>query len=114
MHHRALKNQWGWDGFTTQDVMRCRLLAGTVALAYWSLFARLANPDHHREAITSLPLLLSAVVRRTQHAGQVTLTISSTHGMHDKARPAYLRIASLLAELRKSAEQLAQPRLSRD
>ena len=32
-----LKNQWGWGGFTTQDLTRCRLLAGTVALVYnWS------------------------------------------------------------------------------
>jgi len=75
-----LKNQWGWGGFTTQDLTRCRLLAGTVALIYnwWSLFARLADPAHHREAITSRPLLLSAIARRTRHAGQVTLTISST------------------------------------
>src|SRR3977135_3615957 len=103
-----LKNQWGWGGFTTQDLTRCRLLAGTVALAYnwWSLFARLADPEHHREAITSRPLLLSAIARRTQHAGQITLTISSTHGMHDKARSAYLRIAGFLAELRDNAEPL--------
>ena len=48
-----LKNQWGWGGFTTQDLTRCRLLAGIVALAYnwWSLFTRLADPEHHREAI---------------------------------------------------------------
>jgi hypothetical protein len=85
-----LKNQWGWGGFTTQDLPRCRKLAGLVALAYnwFSLFVRLADPEHHREAITSRPLLLSAIARRTQHAGQVTLTISSTHGMRDKARRA--------------------------
>ena len=53
-----LKNQWGWGGFTTQDLTRCRLLAGMVALIYnwWSLFVRLADPEHHREAITSRPL----------------------------------------------------------
>jgi hypothetical protein len=103
-----LKNQWGWGGFTTQDLTRCRLLAGTVALVYnwWSLFARLADPEHHREAITTRPLLLSAIARRTQHAGQVTLTISSTHGMRDKARVAYVRIAGFLAGLRENAEQL--------
>jgi hypothetical protein len=103
-----LKNQWGWGGFTTQDLTRCRLLAGTVALIYnwWSLFARLADPAHHREAITSRPLLLSAIARRTRHAGQVTLTISSTHGRRDKARRAYVRIAGFLAELRENAEQL--------
>jgi DDE family transposase len=103
-----LKNQWGWGGFTTQDLTRCRLLAGMVALIYnwWSLFVRLADPEHHREAITSRPLLLSAIARRTQHAGQVTLTVSSTHGMQHKARRAYVRIAGFLAELRKTAEQL--------
>ena len=103
-----LKNQWGWGGFTTQDLKRCRLVAGMVALIYnwWSLFVRLADPEHHREAITSRPLLLSAIARRTQHAGQVTLTISSAHGLRDKARHAYVRIAGFLADLRKTAEQL--------
>jgi Transposase DDE domain group 1 len=103
-----LKNQWGWGGFTTQDLTRCRLLAGMVALVYnwWSLFVRLADPDHHREAITTRPLLLSAIAQRTQHAGQTTLTISSTHGMRDKARRAYVRIAGFLAGLRENAEQL--------
>jgi hypothetical protein len=103
-----LKNQWGWGGFTTQDLHRCRLLAGTVALVYnwWNLFTRLADPEHHREALTSRPLLLSAVARQTQHAGQVTLSISSTHGLRDKARQAYVRIAGFLAGLRVNAEQL--------
>ena len=79
-----------------------------MALIYnwWSLFARLADPDHHREAITSRPLLLSAIARRTRHAGQMRLTISSMHGLRDKARRAYVRIAGFLAELRENAEQL--------
>jgi hypothetical protein len=103
-----LKNQWGWGGFTTQDLARCRLLAGMVALIYnwWSLFVRLADPDHHREAITTRPLLLSAIAQRSQHAGQVKLTISSMHGARDNAREAYVRIAGFLERLRKSAEQL--------
>lgn len=29
-----LKNQWGWGGFTTQDLARCRLMARMVALVY--------------------------------------------------------------------------------
>ena len=125
----ALKNQCGWGGFdplrgsNTQDLTRCRLLAATVALVYnwsgvsvslagasetprWSLFARLADPEHHREAITTRPLLLSAIASRTQHAGQVTPTISSTHGMRDKARRAYVHIAGFLAGRRENAEQL--------
>ena len=103
-----LKNQWGWGGFTTHDLKRCRLLAGSVALIFnwWSLFVRLADPDHRLEAITSRPLLMQAIARQTQHAGQVTLTISSTHGERHKARRAYLRIARFLAQLRQTAEQL--------
>jgi hypothetical protein len=59
----------------------------------------LVDPEHHREALTSRPLLLSAIACRTQHAGQVTLTtISSMHGMRDKARRACVRIAGFLAE----------------
>ena len=53
-----LKNQWGWGGFTTQDLARCRLTARMVALVYnwWNIFVRLARPDKHLEAITSRPL----------------------------------------------------------
>ncbi len=41
-----LKNHWGWGGFTTQDLKRCRFMARLTALMYngWSLFVRLADP----------------------------------------------------------------------
>jgi hypothetical protein len=57
-----IKNHWGWGGFTTQDIKPCRIIARMIArmiaLIYnwWNIFARLANPDKHMEAITSLPL----------------------------------------------------------
>jgi hypothetical protein len=103
-----LKNQWGWGGFTTHDLNRCQIMAGIVALAanWWNLFARLADPDHHREAITSRPLLLEAIGRQTNHAGRTTLRISSTHGQRHRARAAFTRIAAFFAELRETAEQL--------
>jgi Transposase DDE domain group 1 len=103
-----LKNQWGWGGYTTHDLTRCGILARTVALAanWWNLFVRLADPDHHREAITSRPLLLEAIGRQTNHAGRTTLTISSMHGQRSRARRALTRVAAFFAELRASAEQL--------
>src|SRR5258708_32152981 len=73
---------------------------------WWSLFVRLADLDHRPEAITSRPLLMQAIARQTQHAGQVTLTLSSTHGDQHKARRAYLRIAGFRARCRGPAEQL--------
>jgi hypothetical protein len=103
-----LKNQWGWGGFTTRDLKRCRLMTGLVALFFnwWNLFVRLADPNHHREAITSRPLLLQAIGRRTSHAGRTTVTITSSHGEHHRARKALTRIAGFFATLRKTAEQL--------
>ena len=104
-----LKNQWGWGGFTTHDLARCQLMARIVALAYnwWTLFGRLADPDRHHEAITSRPLMMHAIARRTEHAGRTTLTITSTHGDHAEARRAYRRIAAFFATLRSTAEQLS-------
>jgi hypothetical protein len=104
-----LKNQWGWGGFTTHDLARCQLMARIVALTYnwWSLFARLADPDRHQEAITSRPLLMHAIARRTEHAGQTTLTITHIHGDHRKAQAACQQIAAFLTALRATAEQLA-------
>jgi hypothetical protein len=66
-----LKNQWGWGGYTTQDLERCNLSARAVALIYnwWSWYVRLAHPKARLEAITSRPLLLAGVARLTQHAG---------------------------------------------
>jgi hypothetical protein len=102
------KNHWGLGGFTTRDFKRCRLLAASVALIYnwWSLFVRPADPDQHREVNTSRPLLLQAIARKTQHAGQTTLSVSSTHGEQQTARRAYLRIARFFAGLRAKKEQL--------
>jgi hypothetical protein len=103
-----LKNQWGWGGYTTQDLTRCQIMARVVALAanWWNLFVRLADPDQHREAITSRPLLLEAIGRQTKHAGRTTVTISSAHGQRDRARRALTRVAAFFAELRETAEQL--------
>jgi len=104
-----LKNQWGWGGFTTHDLHRCQLAARGVALAYnwWSLFVRLAHPDARREALTSRPWLMSSVGRRTEHAGQTTITLTGLHAHFEKARAALLRVSSLLQGwVAQAAEQL--------
>jgi hypothetical protein len=80
-----------------------------VALVYnwWSLFVRLANPEARREAITSRPWLMTSVGRRTEHAGQTTLTLIGLHAEFEKARAALLRVSALLQDwLAKAAEQL--------
>ena len=104
-----LKNQWGWSGFTTKDLARCRLAAQMVALFYnwWNLFVRLAEPEKHLEAITSRPLLLSAIGERVRHGRQTTLRVASTHGQAGWARSALDGVARFLRGLIESPEQLA-------
>jgi hypothetical protein len=104
-----LKNQWGWGGFTTHDLHRCQLAARAVAVVYnwWSLFVRLAHPEARREAITSRPWLMSSVGRRTEHAGQTTITLTGLHAHFEKARAALMRVSALLQGwVADAAEQL--------
>jgi hypothetical protein len=102
-----LKNHWGWAGFTTHDLKRCQIIARLIALVYnwWTLFGRLADPDHHREALTSRPLLLHGIARQTRHAGQTRLTITASHGRRHQAVRALRRIATFFEDLRQTAEQ---------
>ena len=102
-----LKNQWGWGGFATQDLKRCRLSAMGVAMVYnwWSLFVRLANPQARMEAITSRPLLLSGVGRKTSHGGQQHLTISPVHGKASQAIELLTKVSLLLNNWKSIAEQ---------
>jgi hypothetical protein len=103
-----LKNQWGWGGYTTQDLERCNLSARAVALIYnwWSWYVRLAHPKSRLEAITSRPLLLSGVARLTQHAGQSRLLLTLTHAAGDQ-------IKALIANVRKGLDTIlaAAPQL---
>jgi hypothetical protein len=104
-----IKNQWGWGGFTTHDLHRCQLSARAVALIYnwWSLFVRLANPVARLEAVTSRPWLMSSVGRRTEHAGQTTITLTGQHAYFDKARQVLMRISRQLQTwAAEAAEQL--------
>src|SRR5271157_2062446 len=103
-----LKNQWGWGGFVTQDLARCRLAARMIALFYdwWSIFVRLVEPDRHMEAITSRPLLLHAIATRVRHARQTTITVASSHARAIPAAKAFRAVAIFLRGLAKNAEQL--------
>ena len=81
-----LKNQWGWTGYTTRELKRSRVMAGVIALIYdgWGLFTRLAAGGKG-EAITTRPLRLHGIARRTRHGRQTTLTITSSHAKAGQA-----------------------------
>ncbi len=107
-----LKNQWGWGGYTTHDPHRCQLAARAVALIHnwWSLLVRLTHPEARREAITSRPWLMTCVGRKTEYAGQTTVTLTGLHGHFAPARAALTRVSALLQGwVAETAEQLTQP-----
>ena len=74
---------------------------------WWSLFVPQAHPEPRREVITSRPWLMSSVGRRTEHAGQTTITLTGLHAHFEKARAALMRVSALLQGwLAEAAEQL--------
>ena len=106
-----LKNQWGWGGYTTQDMERCNLSARAVVLVYnwWSWYVRLAHPKARLEAITSRPLLLAGVARLTQHAGQSHLLLTITHAASDTIKTMIANVRAGLDAVLITAPQLTKP-----
>jgi hypothetical protein len=108
-----LKNQWGWGGFTTQDMHRSQITARTVALVYnwWSWYVRAANPQARREALTSRPLLLAAVGRAAHSGNQTTLYLTPMHAEVGLIKSMIANVHAAIQHVRQAAEQL--PRIDR-
>jgi hypothetical protein len=104
-----MKNQWGWSGFTTQDLARCQLMARINALVFnwWSLYTRLALPGKHTEATTSRPMLVYGLGKKTRHSQQTTLTVTSNHGRAKKIQAILTTVGGFLKRFARSAEQLS-------
>jgi hypothetical protein len=105
-----LKNQWGWAGFTTHDRNRCQLMARITALVYnwWTVFMRLGIPEKHAEAITSRPLALHGIARRTRHGNQTKVEVTSTHSKASAIATALSKVSGFLKRIKATAEQLPQ------
>src|SRR5215210_9168086 len=93
---------------TTHDHARSEMMTLFVALVYnwWSLFTRLSFPNKRAEAVTSRPLLLHAIGRKTSHSNQSTLTLTSLHAAANKIQVAMKAVAGFLSHIRSIAEQL--------
>ncbi|MFK0573860.1 hypothetical protein, partial [Endozoicomonas sp.] len=103
-----IKNQWGWGGYTTQDLKRCRFISRMVALIYnwWTLFVRLSNPDSHKESITSRPLLMSAIGKLTESGRQKTISITSQHNLMKKIQEMQTNLCGFFDSIKTIAPQL--------
>jgi hypothetical protein len=105
-----IKNQWGWGGYSTQDIERCALSARAVALIYnwWSWYVRLANPKSRMEAITSRPKLLSVVGRLTGHAGQSKILLTVLHESVAQIKRLVANVRTGIQHSSSKAPQLAK------
>lgn len=106
-----IKNQWGWGGYSTQDIERCALSARAVALVYnwWSWYVRLANPKSRLEAKTSRPKLLSAVGKLTCHARVNKIVLALTHEAATHIKTMIVNVRAGVAHIRGAAPQLTGP-----
>jgi hypothetical protein len=102
-----LKNQWGWNGFTSRRLAPCRLMANLIALFYnwWTLYLRFYDAEHHREAIRSRPMLMAGVGRQVQSGGRRTVKVSVLHEKGDLIAGAVTRISKELHHIRAITER---------
>ena len=86
------------------------MMARIAALIYnwWNIFMRLAIPDKHPEAITSRPLALHGIARRTRHGNQTTIEVTSAHSKAPLIAQALRRASGALKHIKEIAEQLTR------
>jgi len=103
-----MKSQWGWSGFMTRDLLRCQVTARIGALVYnwWSAFVACAEPGRGREAVTSRPLMMSAMGRVVESGRQLRLKVTSLHGRRDEAQGLLAGLSAFLSGLGNGAEPL--------
>lgn len=103
-----LKNQWGLSGFTTRDIKRCQVMARLTALVsnWWNVFARIAQPNEHKEALTSRPELLRLIATLTTHAGKKMLRFCTHHENSQDVKRAFTRLHKVFSRIDAIAGQL--------
>ena len=86
------------------------MMARITALIYnwWTIFMRLGIPDKHAEAVTSRPLALYGIARRTRHSNQTTVEVTSTHSKAGLMAQALIKVSAFLKRIKATAEQLTQ------
>ena len=102
------KNQWGWSGFTTKRLKPCKAMARLIAIVanLWNVFVRLADPDAHREPVTSRPAFLNIIGRIVMNGGRRVIHLTSTHAEADAIRASLCLIGKFLEWVNSIAEQL--------
>ncbi len=104
-----LKNQWGWAGFSVENLQKSQLMAQIVALIYnwWSVFTKFVDQKVAREAITSRPMLLLHTASMSIHQSVKRITIHCGHSLKESIVEKLETAKILLSELsNRTAPQL--------
>jgi hypothetical protein len=110
-----LKNQWGWTGFTTRDIKRCRIMAAITALVYnwWNIFSRLAEPERHVEARTARSVFTSSVAKLICSGRQRIIRLAVPGNIAQKVRETFDRVADFLQKIATAAQLTQQQKWTR-
>jgi len=103
-----LKNQWGFNGFSSRQRRVSELAARLLLLTYnlWNLFLRLMSPERHIEAAHGRRWFLLIAGRLVQSGRQKFLQISATGQWWQQLKQGYKRLC-LWLDL--TAPQLKKP-----
>lgn len=105
-----LKNQWGWGGFNSRKLVRSQIMMRLVGLVYnwWNIFCRLAEPEVHKEAITSRKSFQNIIGRlvKTSNARKFFVTANGENAA--KILKQLSNISRFLNDLKSTATQLTK------
>jgi hypothetical protein len=104
-----LKNQWGFNGFCTQQAQATALAARVLLLVYnlWNLFLRLLQPQRHVEARQGRRWFLLIAARLVHSGGAKAIQIAVQGRWWEMLKDGYQRV---LGWLEATAPQLSSLR----
>ena len=83
-----------------------RLIA--IVANWWNVYVRLADPDAHREPVTSRAAYMDMVGRIVMNGGKRVIRLTSTHARAADIRTALTRIGAFLEWVASTAAKLTK------
>ena len=89
-----LKNQWGFNGFSSKSRATTELAARLLLLVYnlWTLFVRFIIPQHHTEAKKGRRWFLIIAARLVESGRQKEIQVSIRGGWAEQLKAGYTRL----------------------
>jgi len=104
-----LKNQWGWGGFNSNNIIRAQIMMRFIGLIYnwWNVFCRLAEPNRHIEGRTSRRLYQNTAGRLVKSARSKIFYISAIGSKAKEVLKKFVKISDFISLNVSTATQLS-------